>query len=182
MSRQPEDKVGFITDPTNALTMPKLKASRATESYSLSICYCPNYDGPVDGTAEPCDEARRDSLSAFRSNAAARSASARSRPVREEQAEHGPSIGRAIHFGRCRGVYIRGIQQSSSGVRRGVVQVLTATRSLEWAFSECKELEWSMADLPWPRFCMALGVWNRTWTVLHGGSSLTRPRRSAGSL
>ncbi|CAK9087825.1 unnamed protein product [Durusdinium trenchii] len=54
---EPQDKVGFITDPTNALTMPKLKASRATESYSLSICYCPNYDGPVDGTAEPCDEA-----------------------------------------------------------------------------------------------------------------------------
>ncbi|CAJ1392081.1 unnamed protein product [Effrenium voratum] len=53
----PPTGLGFITDTVTAMDMPALKPSSATGSYSLTACYCPNYDGPQDPTVEPCDHA-----------------------------------------------------------------------------------------------------------------------------
>lgn len=56
-SWNPPNGMGLITDAIYALNMPKLKPTMATQSYTLTVCYCPNYDGPVDATNEACDDA-----------------------------------------------------------------------------------------------------------------------------
>eukprot|EP00434_Breviolum_minutum_P015000 symbB.v1.2.013227.t1/scaffold930.1/size151240/6 len=48
--------IGFITDTVTAMDMPKLKPVKAMQSYALTVCYCPNYDGPVDASVGACDD------------------------------------------------------------------------------------------------------------------------------
>eukprot|EP00931_Biecheleriopsis_adriatica_P048306 TRINITY_DN27909_c0_g1_i1.p1 TRINITY_DN27909_c0_g1~~TRINITY_DN27909_c0_g1_i1.p1 ORF type:complete len:3513 (-),score=559.98 TRINITY_DN27909_c0_g1_i1:29-9340(-) len=42
-------------DSTIAMSLPLLRPEVATDSFTLTACYCPNYDGPVDATPDPCD-------------------------------------------------------------------------------------------------------------------------------
>ena len=51
----PPTGMGFITDAFTAMEMPRLRRTAATDSFTLSMCYCPSYDGPVDPTNDPCD-------------------------------------------------------------------------------------------------------------------------------
>ena len=53
----PPTGMGFITDAFTPLEMPPLRRGAATDSVTLSVCYCPSYDGPADPTNDPCDHA-----------------------------------------------------------------------------------------------------------------------------
>ena len=53
----PPTGMGFITDAFTALEMPAIRREVATDGYTMSVCYCPSYDGPVDATNDPCDHA-----------------------------------------------------------------------------------------------------------------------------
>ena len=53
----PPTGMGFITDAFTSLEMPRLRRQSAVDSLTMSVCYCPSYDGPVDPTNDPCDHA-----------------------------------------------------------------------------------------------------------------------------
>ena len=47
---------GLNADASTAATLPGLKSEFATKSFTITACYCPNYDGP-DPTTDACDNA-----------------------------------------------------------------------------------------------------------------------------
>ena len=52
----PPSGSGLNADASTAATLPGLKPEFATKSFTLTACYCPNYDGP-DPTTSACDDA-----------------------------------------------------------------------------------------------------------------------------